>query len=84
MKTTLGNVASSPLLGVVLLAVGWGPQVVADLVWRTSPALAESYAPQGFAMAWLGITFVCSLTAVVVFVVHITLGIVRYFSRKGQ
>jgi hypothetical protein len=57
---------SSFWLVVLFLAVGWGPLWVADLARNASPDLDASYAPQHFAMEWIGKAAFCPLLAAVV------------------
>lgn len=45
---------------VILVAIGWLPVFVADLIRDVSPSLNSQYAPQHFAMDWVLITIVCS------------------------
>jgi hypothetical protein len=72
------RVVSSFWLVVLLLAIGWGPLRVADLLRETRPDLDTSYALQNFAMKWMPTTAVCSLLAVVAAVVWV----IRVFLRR--
>jgi hypothetical protein len=78
MLQKLIKVISSFWLVVLLLAVGWGPAFVADLIREARPDLDASYAPQHFAMHWIGMTALCSLLAIVAAVVWV----IRFFRRR--
>jgi hypothetical protein len=78
------SVVSSPWMIVVLVIIGWGPLFIAELVRQSRPDLDANYSPQAFGMAWMGITLLCSVLAVIVSVIHIIRLILRFILGRGS
>ena len=55
---------------LVALAIGWAPLFIAELVRQARPDLDAAYRPQAFGMAWMFVTVVCSLLALLLAAVH--------------
>src|SRR5258706_14957825 len=77
-KGAVRRVITSPWMVLVFLVIGWGPPIISDLMLSMRPDLADRFGPETlFGMGWLAITFVCTVLAVAVGVVHLLLFISR-------
>lgn len=64
------KIICSPWTVLTLLALGWGPIFVAECIRQMRPDLDRAYAPQGFAMAWLGVCFFCTFGVAILLLFH--------------
>jgi len=78
---TLWKIVSSAWMIPLLIAIGWGPVMIAEAVRVSSPRADASYGPQSFAMHWILITVGCSVLAAVLVVLQ-SLRLVAFLVRK--
>jgi len=69
-KSTVYRVLVSPWMIVVVLAVGWGPALVADCVRVLQPDQNVIAECAHFVMHWIVITACCSVIALILILLH--------------
>jgi hypothetical protein len=77
---TFMKCGSSPWVIVGFLFIGWAPLCMADFM-NTRPWLSTSNQPVEFAVKWMLVTLLCSVTAAVALLVHAIVFVARWCLR---
>ena len=73
---------SSFWIVVLLLAVGWGPAFIADLVARSRPDLSAD--ATYYVLQWMRITWYCTLLAIATAIIWVVRFIIGRFSTSDK
>ena len=83
-KPRLRNVLYSPWMILIFLAVGWGPAFIGDLAHIAGADADTESQLVSWTMGWLGMTVLCSISAIVLTIVHAVQLILRLFRGKSN